>query len=183
MSVGVSLVVFLSGPSAAATVPLPPIAMSTPAATQYVYRQQAPSVVESVLNTILHPGVNPQTYSVLNVTLGALFVVISLMLFLFDAIAARFRLHLWIFLAVCFSLILSVNWFFMRFQLYGNDDDEEEEEAAEEQPKKAIQTSANKKKTAQPVEEEEEEEEEEDVESEEEPAPVKPPARKTKKQQ
>ena len=110
--------------------------VATAAAPQYIYHQQAPSTVENVLATILHPGVNKATYNVLNVTLAVLFVVISLMLWAFDGIASRFRFHLWIFLVVCFALILSVNWFFSRYQLYGHDDsdEEEEEESAETKP-------------------------------------------------
>src|SRR4051794_3651471 len=92
---------------------------SSPSQQQYVYHAPAAhesSVIESVVSTILNPGVNAQTYSVLNITLIALFLVISIILYSFDFLADRFRFHLYIFLAVTFSLILSVNWFFMRYQ-------------------------------------------------------------------
>lgn len=116
------------------------------AAPQYVYQQQSVSTVENVLTTILHPGVNAATYNVLNVTLASLFVIISLMLWLFDGIASRFRLHLWIFLAVCFALILSVNWFFVRFQAYDGDseDEDNEEEEEEEEEAEGEETTAAK---------------------------------------
>jgi hypothetical protein len=127
-------------------------------APEYVYQQHAPSVIENVISTILHPGVNAQTFSVLNVTLIVLFIIISLMLFAFDGIASRFRFHLWIFLAVCFSLLISVNWFFVRYQSYGGDSDDDEEEEERPKPKKKATTVAAKKatrKSTKVVEEEE----------------------------
>ena len=140
-------------------------------------------MIEAVLSTILHPGVNTQTYNVLNVTLGVLFLVISIMLFSFDAIESKFRLHLWIFLAVCFLLILSVNWFFHRYQLYGQEDDEEDEETEAEaevdagaEEKSTITKKADKEQRQQQIEAEEEEEEEEK----EEVKPASKPAKRTR---
>jgi hypothetical protein len=130
------------------------VASAAAAAPVYIYQQQAPSTVENVLTTILHPGVNKATYNVLNVTLAVLFVIISLMLWAFDGIASRFRFHLWIFLVVCFSLILSVNWFFSRYQVYGHDDsDEEEEEEQETKPsaKKPAAAIADQPKKKEPT--------------------------------
>src|SRR5262245_19800680 len=80
------------------------------AAASYTYQQGAPSVIESVIMSIVNPGVNRNTVLVLNVTLVALVLVIGGMLLLLDFLDANARKQLWVFLAITAALILSVNW-------------------------------------------------------------------------
>jgi len=104
---------------------------------QYVYQPArgsgGVSVIEKVLNTILHPGVNSQTVLVLNGILGALTCCILLSMWLLQTLTDEARFQLWIFLAVTTSLQISVNWFMCR---YGAVDDDEEEEFDDEQEEK-----------------------------------------------
>lgn len=122
---------------------------------QYVYDQSSPSMIESVLSTILHPGVNAATFRVLNWTLVSLAVVIGLMLWAFDWIDARFRIHFWAFLAVTVGLAASVNWFIARM---GDDEEEEEEEEEKEAEAEAegesAEEEAEEKKASEAAKEE-----------------------------
>ena len=144
LAASMSRATYVRAPDAAA-------APASAASAQYVYSPSAPSVIENVLTTILNPGVNSATFTVLNSTLAFLSFCIALMLYLFDALSEKVRFQLWIFLATTVALQLSVNWFMCRYAMAKEEEDEEEEEGEEEVEEVPVAAAKTKVAAAAPA--------------------------------